>query len=138
MIDRFTGKYDFLSNYYECSITFEGITYNNTEAAFQSMKTLDKNERKRFAELDPDPAKKAGRKISLRHDWEDVKIDLMYEICKAKFTQNSELAEKLLATGEEELVEGNDWNDKIWGKVNGEGDNNLGKILMKIREELKK
>ena len=138
MIDRFTDEYFFLSNFYESKVTYEGITYLNNEAAFQSMKTLDENERRAFAELDHDAAKKAGRKISLRDDWEDVKTELMYEICKAKFTQNNDLAEKLLATGDEELVEGNNWNDKIWGKVNGEGENRLGVILMRIREELRK
>lgn len=138
MIDKFTDEYFFLSNFFESKVTYEGITYFNNEAAFQSMKTLDENERRAFAELDPDASKKAGRKISLRSDWEDVKTELMYEICKAKFTQNNDLAAKLLATGDEELVEGNNWNDKIWGKVNGEGENRLGVILMRIREELRK
>jgi hypothetical protein len=138
MIDKFTDEYFFLSNFYECKVTYEGITYLNNEAAFQSMKTLDRNERRTFAEFDPDAAKKAGRKISLRSDWEDIKTELMYEICKAKFTQNNDLAAKLLATGDEELVEGNNWNDKIWGKVNGQGENRLGIILMRIREELRK
>ena len=60
----------------------------------------------------------------------------MYDVCKAKFTQNPELAEKLLATGEQELVEGNNWNDTFWGMCRGKGKNMLGNILMKIREEL--
>ena len=137
MIDSFRGEYYFLSNFYSSKVTYEGITYLNNEAAFQSMKTLDMKERAAFAYLDPSAAKKAGRRVSLRKDWEDVKIDIMYEICKAKFTQNEELGRNLLETGDEELVEGNDWNDRIWGKVNGEGANNLGKILMRIREELR-
>ena len=137
MIDSFRGEYYFLSNFYESKVTYEGITCLNNEAAFQSIKTLDMQERKSFASLSPTAAKKAGRKVSLRKDWEDIKINVMYEICKAKFTQNEELREKLLATGEEELVEGNNWNDRIWGKVNGIGANNLGKILMRIREELR-
>lgn len=61
----------------------------------------------------------------------------MYEVCKAKFTQNKSCRGNLLKTGNAELIEGNDWGDKIWGQVNGIGENNLGKILMKIREELK-
>ena len=136
MIDKFIGDYYFLSNFYEVPVTYEKITYQNNEAAFQAQKTLDVNKRKDFAFLDPAAAKKYGRKVYLRSDWEEVKFNIMYEICKAKFTQNPELAQKLLATGEEELVEGNDWGDTIWGKVNGKGQNNLGKILMKIREEL--
>ena len=137
MIDRFTDEYFFLSNFYDSKVTYDGITYLNNEAAFQAMKTLDEDERRKFALLDPDAAKKAGRKVSLRADWEDVKTDLMYEICKAKFTQNEDLAQKLSATGHEELVEGNSWGDRIWGKVNGLGENRLGIILMKIREELR-
>jgi len=61
----------------------------------------------------------------------------MYEICKAKFSQNTELKKRLLSTGNEHLEEGNTWGDKIWGTVNGIGENRLGKILMRIREELR-
>lgn len=61
----------------------------------------------------------------------------MYEICMAKFTQNEDLKEKLLATGNDILEEGNTWGDKVWGTVNGVGENKLGKILMKVREELR-
>ena len=136
MIDAFVGDYYFLSNFYETTVTFDGITYQNNEAAFQAQKTLLPEERKQFAFLNPQAAKRAGRHLKLREDWETVKFDLMYEICKAKFTQHPELAEKLLATGEEELIEGNDWGDRIWGAVNGQGQNNLGKILMRIRGEL--
>ena len=75
--------------------------------------------------------------MQLRHDWEKVKFDIMYEICKAKFSQNAELKDKLLATGDEYLEEGNTWGDRIWGTVNGKGQNNLGKILMRVREELR-
>jgi len=61
----------------------------------------------------------------------------MYQVCKAKFTQNADLAERLLATGDEMLIESNDWGDRIWGQVDGLGQNYLGKILMRIRTELK-
>ena len=61
----------------------------------------------------------------------------MYQIVKCKFEQNEDLKIKLLNTGNSELIEGNTWGDKIWGKVNGVGQNNLGKILMRIRKELK-
>ena len=81
-------------------------------------------------------AKRKGRRIRLRSDWEKIKYIKMYSVCYAKFTQNPDLKEKLLQTGNEILEEGNDWGDKIWGTVNGEGENNLGKILMEIRKEL--
>lgn len=136
MINEFRGKYYFLSNFYKAPVTWGGITYTNNEAAFQSAKVLDKSIREKFSGLDPSPAKRKGRHVHLRHDWEKVKYDIMYEICLAKFSQNEELKERLLATGDEYLEEGNTWGDRIWGTVNGRGQNNLGKILMRVREEL--
>lgn len=137
MIKEFRGKYYFLSNFYEAQITYDGITYQNNEAAFQSAKVLDRSVREKFSMLDPSSAKRKGRHAQLRHDWEKVKFDIMYEICMAKFSQNEELKIKLLETRDEYLEEGNTWGDRIWGTVNGKGQNNLGKILMRVREELK-
>lgn len=137
MINNFRGEYSFLSNFYNSPVEYQGITYRNNEAAFQSAKSLNLDIRKTFSNLDPSQAKRKGRHVVLRPDWENVKFDIMYEICKAKFSQNKILKDKLLNTGNEYLEEGNTWGDKIWGTVNGEGQNNLGKILMKIREELK-
>lgn len=137
MIDSFKGKYFFLSNFYEAPVTWDGITYQNNEAAFQSAKVLDKHVREKFSTLDPSSAKRKGRNVQLRYDWEKVKYDIMYEICLAKFSQNEELKIKLLETEDKYLEEGNTWGDKIWGTVNGKGQNHLGKILMKVREELR-
>lgn len=137
VIDSFRGEHFFLSNFFEAPVIYDGITYLNNEAAFQAQKTLNKKQRLKFAMLNPSQAKKMGRSVSLRPDWEEIKINVMYEICKAKFTQNENLKRSLLNTGNAELIEGNNWGDKIWGQVNGIGENNLGKILMKIREELK-
>ena len=100
------------------------------------MKTLDINKRRAIANAStPDLAKKMGRSVSLRPDWEDIKDDVMLEGLYRKFT-NDELAEWLLDTGDEELVEGNWWGDRYWGVCNGIGQNKLGKLLMKVREEL--
>lgn len=136
MIDTFKGDYFFLSNFYEAPVIFDGIRYCNNEAAFQAQKCINAEDRKAFSTMNPSEAKKAGRKVILRSDWEIVKVDLMYKIVKAKFAQNIDLALKLAATNNEELVEGNTWGDKIWGKVNGEGQNLLGKILMDIRDNI--
>ena len=136
-ITFFRDDYFFLSNFYEVPITYNGITYRSSEAAFQSMKAKDESLRKDFANLTPNESKKLGRKVNLREDWEDVKVDIMYEIVKQKFIQNPDLKDKLIATGNAYLEEGNTWGDKVWGTVNGEGFNHLGFILMKIREELK-
>lgn len=137
MINSFKGKYYFLSNFYTSKVTYDGVTYDNNESAFQSAKVTDKQERENFSKLDPLSAKRLGRRVLLRDDWEDVKYNIMYDICKAKFTQNKNLRKRLLDTGNAILEEGNTWGDKVWGTVNGIGQNNLGKILMDIREELK-
>lgn len=62
----------------------------------------------------------------------------MEEIIHCKFMQHYDLAQKLIATGNAYLEEGNQWGDKFWGTVNGTGENMLGKILMKERDILRK
>lgn len=137
MIDSFRKKYFFLSNFYEVPVVFEGIMYGSSEAAFQAQKCKDEKQRILFAYLNPSEAKERGRTIQLREDWEDIKFQTMYSVVYNKFDQNPELAKRLLETGAEELVEGNTWGDKIWGKVDGEGLNLLGLILMDVREKLR-
>ncbi len=137
MIDSFKGKYFFLSNFYNAKVTYDGLTFLNSEAAFQSAKEIDSYDRKAYVFLNPSEAKRRGRRATLRRDWDAVKDGIMYQICKAKFTQNPQLAILLLETGTETLVEGNDWGDKYWGKVDGVGLNKLGEILMRIRSELR-
>lgn len=137
MINEFRGKYYFLSNFYSAPVEYDEIVYQNNEAAFQSAKTTNYKTRLKFANLNPSSAKRKGRRIQLRHDWNKIKFDIMYEIAKAKFSQNEDLRQKLIDTGNEHLEEGNTWGDRIWGTVNGKGQNNLGKILMRVREELK-
>lgn len=137
VIDSFSGENAFLSNFFDTNIIFDGIMFISSEAAYQAQKTLDLEERRQFTLLHPGKAKRMGRKVTLRSDWEDVKLKVMEDICRAKFTQNEELKKKLIDTGNAALIEGNTWNDTFWGVCNGVGENNLGKILMKIREELK-
>ena len=139
MIDKFDGKYAFLSNFYSSPIQpfDDGILYPTVEHAFQAQKTLNISIRKEIAaQPTPGKAKAIGRNIILRSDWRDIRIQVMYRALKAKF-KDTELAQKLLSTGNEKLVEGNWWGDKYWGVCDGIGENNLGELLMKIREELK-
>lgn len=136
MIDKFIGKYDFLSNFYLCNIDYEDISYPSIEHAFQAAKTLNVLQRKLIANIStPGLAKKAGSKVNLRPDWEDIKIDVMKTLLKEKFIQ-PELKKLLLATGDEKLVEGNSWDDTFWGVCNGVGSNWLGKLLMELRSRL--
>lgn len=136
-ITTFRENYYFLSNMFPCTIVFENQTYKSAESAFQAAKCIDKKDRIPFTEKNGYEAKKLGRKVPLRPDWEAIKTDVMYNILKIKFS-NPDLKEKLLQTKNKILIEENTWNDTFWGvnKNTKTGENNLGKILMKIREEL--
>src|SRR5207249_3077045 len=137
-IPEFQGEFRFLSNFFPAEVVYEGITYPTVEHAYQSAKTLDMNERKRIAALKtPAEAKTEGRKLKLRDDWETAKFVVMEDCVRYKFTHHDDLRAKLLATGDAVLEEGNTWGDRIWGVYQGQGDNRLGKILMKIRTELR-
>lgn len=137
MIDRFDKKYYFLSNFFSNPITYEGLVYQNAEAAFQSAKCKDDIGRLNFTKLPPNQAKRLGRRTDLREDWEDIKDGVMLDVVRAKF-KDEKLKKWLLDTGDEYLIEGNTWGDKYWGQVNGVGKNKLGLILMQVREELAK
>ena len=136
MIDSFNGKYRFLSNFAPCKVTYEGMEYPSTESAYQAAKTTDTALRKQFHDCEkPGDAKKLGRKIVLRPDWEFIKLDVMEQLLRLKFNQ-PDFKRALLNTGDEELMEGNTWNDTFWGMCKGKGQNHLGKLLMKIRKDL--
>lgn len=135
VINKFEGQYRWLSNFWHCKVEYEGQSYQSSEAAFQAAKTLDENKRQMFEHVTAGQSKKMGRKLELRPDWEKVKDDVMYNVLKCKFDQNTKLKEKLINTGDSELVEGNWWGDQYWGVCRGEGQNKLGKILMKLRKE---
>ena len=138
-ITSFRGEFDFLSNFYDAPVEYDGVLYLNNEAAFQAQKCIAREERYAFAYLSAVKAKRKGRQMKLRDDWDRVKVGLMEEIVRSKFCQNPRLAARLLATGDALLAEGNDWHDTFWGvdSATGKGENHLGKILMRIREELK-
>lgn len=134
----FFGELRYLSNFHLCQITYEGITYPSSEHLFMAFKTLDPNVRQIIANIpEPKEVKKFGRTVDLRPMWDDIRVEMMYIACNEKFKQNKNLADKLIATGDLELVEHNWWKDKFWGVHFGEGENNLGKILMRVRKELK-
>ncbi len=136
MINEFDGKHHFLSNFWEHPIVWLGIDFNSVEAAYQASKALSLIIAREFSTLPPGQAKKKGRLITVRPDWENVKLGIMESLVRIKFTDNPWLKEQLLATGDEELIEGNWWGDTFWGVCKGVGQNNLGKILMQVRQEL--
>ena len=135
MINEFRGRCYFLSNFYSVPVKYGLLTFANTEAAFHSEKCPMRAAE--FTKLNPSESKRLGRRVKLRSDWEQIKDDVMLDVVRAKFDQHPDLAQKLIATGDEELVEGNDWNDTYWGVCNGRGKNMLGKILMRVRAELR-
>lgn len=137
VIDSFENEFAFLSNFYPSKICYEGIDYPTVEHAFQAAKTFDFEQRVGIAAAPtPGKAKRMGRSVSLRPDWEEVKDSIMEELVRRKF-KDKYLALLLWSTGDKELIEGNSWNDTYWGVCNGVGRNQLGKTLMKIREEIK-
>ncbi len=136
-IEDFRGEYRWLSNFEYCPIRYEGIDYPTTEHAYQASKTLDVNERIKISLAEtPGKSKRMGYKLKLREDWENIKLSVMKDILRIKFSQ-PEYKEKLLSTGNVRLIEGNSWQDVFWGVCNGVGENHLGKILMQIRAELR-
>lgn len=138
VINEFQKEYRWLSNFWPVKITYGGITYPHVESAYMAMKTEDIETRKKIALLsNPAEAKRAGRTLKLRKDWDKLKVNVMYTMLKIKFAPGSTLAAKLLDTGDALLVEGNKWGDTFWGVCNGKGHNILGKLLMQVRKELK-
>lgn len=137
MIDNFDGKYAFLSNFFPAPIHDAGITYPTVEHYFQAMKSLNIDERRKMAAApSPGQAKRLGREVKLRPDWNEIKNMFMYMALWEKFS-DPYLRELLLNTGDEELVEGNWWGDTYWGVCNGIGENHLGKLLMTVRKNIR-
>ena len=134
MINSFNNEYFFLSNFYPNDRT-------SLEHKYQAAKCIDEQERNWIINSAyPGQAKKRGRQIKCRLDWDEEKVGIMRSLVWEKF-QDPELKQKLLDTGNEELVEGNNWHDKFWGSVQmfglWVGENWLGKILMETREKLR-
>lgn len=137
IIGPFRDDYRFLSNFWPCTVWFDGESYLSTEAAYQAAKTLDTKLREPFKYMWAAEAKRAGRKLVIREDWEQVKEGVMLELLRYKFGNNQQLRTKLLATGTAKLVEYNTWHDTYWGVCGGAGQNRLGILLMQVREELR-
>ena len=146
IIDDFRGKYRFLSNFYRCDIEFPAfagrdLKFNSSEAAFQAMKCANLFHMMQFTgSISPFAAKRLGRRVQIRPDWEDIKFDVMRKIVEAKFIQNPQLMDKLVETYPAILIEANTWHDNTWGNCTCEkcadicGKNWLGSILMSIRD----
>lgn len=138
-INGFFKEFRFLSNFWICEVEYMGEVFPSVEHAYQSAKTLIQEEKEWFKKANkPIDAKRLGSRITLRDDWDDVKLEIMETLVRRKFQNNEDLKLALLATSGFELEETNTWGDVFWGVCNGVGENHLGKILMKIRNEYEK
>jgi ribA/ribD-fused uncharacterized protein len=142
VIDDFVGEFEFLSNFYESPMkVFTPIAgawvVPTLEHAYQLFKTNDPDEQRKIAAAySPGKAKRMGQRVTLREDWEDTKLQVMLSLLQNKFS-NPVLRQKLLDTGDAELIEGNTWGDTFWGVCKGTGQNWLGILLMRVRDKLK-
>ena len=137
IIESFTlaSGYGFLSNFHTSTIYVGGKSYPSVEHAYQAAKTLDDDVKETIRKAkSPGEAKKLGKCVQLRSDWDAVKVDLMRGFLRQKF-DSPFLRHQLLQTGDAELIYGNTWNDRFWGVCRGTGQNWLGKLLMQLREE---
>lgn len=134
VIDDLHGPNFFLDNFHYCEIMFEGIKYPSTEHAYQAAKSTSRSARLSIAAcLSPGIAKSRGNRLAIRPDWDEVRYSVMHRVLIRKFVQ-PRFRRGLLATGECQIIEGNTWNDTYWGVCNGVGENKLGELLMRIRE----
>lgn len=139
MIATFDGPHRWLSNFAPCQLLDRsGLSYATLEHAYQACKAIDLLEREQIRTArTPGEAKRLARRVKLRPGWDAMRVDVMRRLLRLKFAAGSELARKLLATGEQELVEGNSWGDRFWGVSAGAGENWLGRLLMERRAELR-
>ena len=140
VIKEFQCPYRWLSNFWSCEVEYEGLKYPTVEHAYQAAKCSNPLDRQRILHESKTPgdAKRLGRRVAIRSDWESVKQSVMLDLLRKKF-KNPELRKMLVDTGNVRLEEGNRWGDEFWG-VNlrtGKGKNWLGILLMKIRLELR-
>jgi ribA/ribD-fused uncharacterized protein len=139
----FRGDLEFLSNFSQHKAILDEWHYPTAEHAYQAAKTLSLPVRTLFLDGTAGQAKRRGRTVDLRPDWEQVKVPVMRGILATKFGQNTELSKHLIATGNLTLVETNHWHDNIWGdcycgseRCAGQGQNLLGQSLMWLRSYL--
>lgn len=125
-----------LSNFWPVKFIYKGLVYKSAEHAYQAAKCVLPDEAAKIRNSDTAAdAKKLGKKVSLRHDWNEIKLQVMKEILRCKFYQNQDLRKILLDTGEATLIHKAPW-DGFWGDgKDGSGENRLGEQLMEIRSE---
>lgn len=138
LINSFSGRYLFLSNFFPSPVSWAGSLWPTVEHAYQAAKCTTVDEATAILNAPtPGIAKRLGRNCRLRPEWESLKQPVMLELLFLKFTLGSALAVELLNTGDATLVEGNTWGDTYWGVCRGSGQNVLGQMLMYVRTQLR-
>jgi len=137
MINGFFDEFRFLSNFWPSEVTMGGYMYPTVEHAYQAAKFTSAQEQKQIREATtPGRAKRVSYKMAtFREDWDDVRYWVMRKLVTQKFSRHEDLREMLLLTHPHGLEETNHWGDVYWGVCNGVGENRLGTILMKVRDE---
>lgn len=134
----FFDDYRYLSNFWIAPMVVRNMQFPSMEHYYQAWKSCHPSDFEVIRNaITPGEAKRLGKNIQLRPDWELVKDRVMETGLRNKFTQNIELKHKLLSTGDSYLEETNTWNDTYWGVCKGKGKNKLGILLMSLRNELK-
>jgi N-glycosidase YbiA len=135
-ITQFQGEYRWLSNFYQSPIELRGVVFPSAEAAYQASKAKNLKLDSIFCKLTPGQSKLLGNNIIIVEEWEEQKFEVMEMILRIKF-KDKDLRQRLLSTGDAELYEGNSHGDTLWGVHwdTLEGENRLGKLLMKLRDE---
>jgi hypothetical protein len=134
IIGPFRGELRWLSNFFPAPVTLDGMTFPTVEHAYQAAKTLHEAEREMIRDLPtPGRAKRASRHLTLRPDWQEVKLAVMEDLLRQKFA-DAQLRRLLLDTSPHLIVELNRWGDVFWGVCKGRGENHLGRILMRLRD----
>ena len=124
-----------MSNFWPSAVSLDGVQYPSVENAYQAAKTYPEH-RAPFEFCTPGAAKRAGKKVPMRPEWENEKVAVMRDLLAKKFRAGSLLAAKLLDTGDAHIEEGNSWGDRFWGVCGGSGSNTLGKLIMERRHSL--
>ena len=149
----FFQEYRFLSNFHLCNILYKDIWYPSSEHCYMAQKTNDISQKMRLScsgGLKVNEAKHYGQSVELIPNWDNIRYDVMLDVVTHKFSQNEDIKQLLLDTGDKYLEETNWWRDKYWGchiypkqprdyslPADQYGQNNLGKILMIVRDRVK-
>ncbi len=138
-IRGFFEDYRFLSNFHPCDVKVAGRIYCSSEHAYMALKTTDEEERLLIRNAATAvEAKRLGQQVTLRPNWDSLRLIAMRMVVLAKFKNTPHLKKKLLDTGDKFLEETNNWGDTFWGvdMRRNKGENHLGLILMSVRSEL--